>query len=577
MYRDNCKNFIQRSFFRLKTSTKDVQEALKQGFIQPSTSPAASSIFIMGKKDGGLRACIDYCMLNSQTVKLPYPLSLVPTTLGELRGARLFSKLDLRSAYNLIRIQEDNEWKTAFITSRVHYEYWVMPYGLAYSLFIFQGFMNEVIQEFLHRFVTVYIDDILPKPGQTLSPCEAGPPETQTAPSLPETGEVRIPRFSSSATSSVKMVFLWTRGRWRPLTNSRFNSLWRTCKDSLNSLTSIAGLSRTSACSWLLLPPYSEVSPSPCPGVLTPTKHSNGSRKLSAQPPSFVIKTPKPPSWLKWTPPPPEPGRTVTAMWRASQPPSLRLLVQKTDPSGAELRHRQPGTAHHQISSGRVASLAGGSNFTVITAHKNLQYLREAKQLNPRQAWWALFFTRFQFTIMYRPRNHNCKTDALSRLNSPDTLTELESILPPALIVSPIQWNISKDIRNATGMPRRENFYSHFPSLNLSGLSSRSTDSGHPSSQPWWSSEDTLAPASSVLVAQYGPGCHQVQSCSGCAMSKTPCHLPLGKLVPSAVPRRPWSHIGMDFVTDLPISDGNTCILIVVDRFSKACKWVLIY
>ncbi len=57
-------------------------------------------------------------------------------------------------------------------------------------------------------------------------------------------------------------------------------------------------------------------------------------------------------------------------------------------------------------------------------------------------------------------------------------------------------------------------------------------------------------------------------------MSKTPCHLPVGKLVPLPVPRRPWSHIGVDFVTDLPASEGNTCILVVVDRFSKACKFV---
>ncbi len=93
-----------------------IREALQQGFIQPSTSPAASSFFFVGKKDGGLRPCIDYRMLNSQTVKLPYPLPLVPAALEELRGARIFSKLDLRSAYNLVRIREDDEWKTAFIT-----------------------------------------------------------------------------------------------------------------------------------------------------------------------------------------------------------------------------------------------------------------------------------------------------------------------------------------------------------------------------------------------------------------------------------------------------------------------------
>ncbi len=114
-----------------------IREALQQGFIQPSTSPAASSFFFVGKKDGGLRPCIDYRMLNSQTVKLPYPLPLVPAALEELRGARIFSKLDLRSAYNLVRIREDDEWKTAFITPAGHYEYRVMPYGLSNSPSVF--------------------------------------------------------------------------------------------------------------------------------------------------------------------------------------------------------------------------------------------------------------------------------------------------------------------------------------------------------------------------------------------------------------------------------------------------------
>ncbi len=86
-----------------------IKEALQQGFIWPSTSPATSSFFFMGKKDGGLRICIDYRALNSQTVKLPYPLPLVPAALEELRGACIFSKLDLWSVYNLIRIWAGDE------------------------------------------------------------------------------------------------------------------------------------------------------------------------------------------------------------------------------------------------------------------------------------------------------------------------------------------------------------------------------------------------------------------------------------------------------------------------------------
>ncbi len=138
-----------------------IQEALQQHFIRPSTSPATSSFFFVAKKDGGLQPCIDYCHLNSQTVKYRYPLPLVPAALKQLRGARIFSKLDLRSTYNLIRIRQGDECKTAFFTPSGHYEYRVMPYGLSNSPSVFQGYMNEVFREFLQQFVIVYIDDIL--------------------------------------------------------------------------------------------------------------------------------------------------------------------------------------------------------------------------------------------------------------------------------------------------------------------------------------------------------------------------------------------------------------------------------
>ncbi len=144
-----------------KAMEEYIREALQQGFIRPSTSPAASSFFFVAKKDGGLRPCIDYRSLNSQTVKFAYPLPLVPAALEELHGANLFSKLDLRSAYNLIRIRQEDEWKTAFITLSGHYEYQVMPYGLSNSPSVFQNFMNEIFQDILHKSVIIYIDDIL--------------------------------------------------------------------------------------------------------------------------------------------------------------------------------------------------------------------------------------------------------------------------------------------------------------------------------------------------------------------------------------------------------------------------------
>ncbi|KAK3559792.1 hypothetical protein QTP86_020773 [Hemibagrus guttatus] len=85
-----------------KAMEEYIETALAAGHIQPSTSPAAAGFFFVGKKDGGLRPCIDYRGLNAITVPYPYPLPLVPAALEQLRGARIFTKLDLRSAYNLV-------------------------------------------------------------------------------------------------------------------------------------------------------------------------------------------------------------------------------------------------------------------------------------------------------------------------------------------------------------------------------------------------------------------------------------------------------------------------------------------
>ncbi|XP_053486038.1 uncharacterized protein LOC128610642 [Ictalurus furcatus] len=138
-----------------------IQEALRQGYIRPSTSPMSAGFFFVEKKGGGLRPCIDYWALNQVTVKYRYLLPLVASALEQLRSATLFTKLDLRSAYNLIRIREGDEWKTAFSTTSGHYEYLVMPYGLTNAPSVFQNLINDALRDMLGRYVIAYIDDIL--------------------------------------------------------------------------------------------------------------------------------------------------------------------------------------------------------------------------------------------------------------------------------------------------------------------------------------------------------------------------------------------------------------------------------
>ncbi|KAL0188440.1 hypothetical protein M9458_015539, partial [Cirrhinus mrigala] len=195
--------------------------------------------------------------------------------------------------------------------------------------------------------------------------------------------------------------------------------------------------------------------------------------------------------------------------------------------------------------------------FTIITDHKNLQYLREANRLNLRQARWALFFTRFNFKITYRPSSKNVTADALSRQFSFDSPSEPEPIIPSNLIVSHIIWNMDQNIQQATlqepAPPECPEGKIYIPSVN-----------------PFWAQlTDLQAPGSrrtlSLLQTRYWwPSMHRdtiryAQSCSVCAMSNSPRQLPTGKLVPLPIPQRPWSYVRVDFVTDLPNSEGNTC------------------
>ncbi len=110
---------------------------------------------------------------------------------------------------------------------------------------------------------------------------------------------------------------------------------------------------------------------------------------------------------------------------------------------------------------------------------------------------------------------------------------------------------------------RREGLCTIQLTPNPSGLGPHLSGIGTPRQSP-----NPLASPEPLLVAQHGPGCLI------CAISSTPRRLPEGKLVPLPIPHRPWSHLGVDFATDLPPSNGFTTILIVVDRFSKSCKLI---
>ena len=223
--------------------------------------------------------------------------------------------------------------------------------------------------------------------------------------------------------------------------------------------------------------------------------------------------------------------------------------------------------------------LEGASQpFLVWTDHKNLEYIRQAKRLNSRQARWELFFNRFSFSLSYRPGSRNVMPHVLSQLFDPEPVAKVpEPLLPLSCVVGAVTWQIEKAVKLANGVALPpsgcpENKL-HVPADLRSQVIHWAHTSPlfcHPgvrrtmfaiSRRFWW-------PSMEPEVREY------IEACSVCARNKSSTGSRMGLLHPLPIPSRPWSDISQDFVTGLPTSQGNTTILTVVDRFSKMVRFI---
>ncbi|KAI2668804.1 Transposon Tf2-11 polyprotein [Labeo rohita] len=539
-----------------------IQEELAKGFITPSTSPASAGFFFVKKKDGGLRPCIDYRGLNEVTVKYRYPLPLVPSALEQLRSARIFTKLDLHSAYNLIRIRAGDEWKTAFSTTSGHYEYRVMPFGLANSPSYFQAFINEVFRDMLNRWVIVYIDDIL--------------------------------IYSSSLTEHIKHV----RSVLQRLIAHQLYAKEEKCEFHQDNISFLGYIINADGVA-MDEKKVNAVLKWPRPNTLRELQRFLGFanfyrrfiRHFSSVAAPLTAMVKKGSSRLAWSQPALQAfddlrQRFTTAPILHHPDPEKPFIVEVDASStgvGAVLSQRQgdpakmfpcayyshklsPAERNYDVGNRELLAiklaleewrhwLEGSKHpFTVLTDHRNLEYLRSAKaRRTPRR------MLSHVSTMPGQP------------------IASSESILPTTMIVAPVSWDIMTEIAEAqTQDPSPANCPADLTYVPLSlrpqvlARVHSTPSSGHPGIEAtlhllgnrfWWATicQDTIK---------------FIRDCATCNTAKVPRRLPAGLLQPLPVPQRPWSHIAMDFVTDLPPSNGYTTILSVVDRFSKGCHFI---
>ncbi|KAL0194547.1 hypothetical protein M9458_008119 [Cirrhinus mrigala] len=563
-----------------------IEEELSKGFIRPSTSPASAGFFFVKKKDGSLRPCIDYRALNEITIKFRYPLPLVPSALEQLRAARIFTKLDLKCAYNLIRIRAGDEWKTAFSTTSGHYEYLVMPFGLSNSPSVFQSLINDIFQDMLNKFVIVYIDDILVYSENQQDHINHVRAVLQRLIQHQLYAKLSKCEFHLSTVSFLGYII---SAEGVTMDDNKVSAVLQMPRpQTLKELQRFLGFANFYR---RFIRGFSQVA-----APLTSLTRK-GTTKLVWAPASEQafqeLKT-------RFTSAPilrhPDPSKQFIVEVDASNTGLGAILSQrhgnpaKLYPCAYYSRKLNPAERNYDVGDRELLAMKAALEewrhwlegatvpFVILTDYKNLEYLRTARRLNARQARWSLFFSRFHFQVTYRPGSRNGKADGLSRQYDHSQLdTPPSSIIPPTLIVSPVQWDVMAEITEAQQLepapPECPPERTYVPALlrqRLLSLIHEDPSAGHPGilatqelvgNKFWW-------PSMNQQITSF------VKDCVVCNQIKSQHQRPAGLLQPLPIPERPWSHLAVDFVTDLPPSNHNTTVLTIIDRFSKACRFI---
>ncbi|KAK2908400.1 hypothetical protein Q8A73_009473 [Channa argus] len=564
---------------------KYIRESLQAGLIRPSSSPVAAGFFFVSKKDKTLRPCIDYRGLNNITVKNRYPLPLLNSAFESLQDATIFTKLDLRNAYHLVRIREGDEWKTAFNTPLDQFEYLVMPFGLTNAPAVFHSLINSVLRDFINQFVFVYLDDIL------IFSRNLHDHQQHVRLVLQRLLENRLFVKAEKCEFHVSTVsflgFLIGEGEVKPdPEKTRAVTEWprRGTRKQLQRFLGFANFYRR------FIKNYSTIA-APLTKLTSPIAPFRWTEKAEGAFTQLKEQFTSPPILSQ-----PDTSRQFVVEVDASEVGVGAVLSQRSEgdqklrPCAFFSRQLSPAERNYSVGDRELLAIKLALEewrhwlegvpqpFIIWTDHKNLAHLRTAKRLNSRQARWSLFFDHFNFSLTYRPGSKNIKPDALSRIHAPETSPhDPEPILHPSCVLGALTWEIERTVRTAqqqepdpgTGPPGLLFVPSRVRSQVLQWAHC-SKFSCHPGADRsihllrrhfWWPS---LIKDTREFVA----------ACATCPRGKTPKKPPDGLLQPLPIPSRPWSHIALDFVTGLPPSHGNTTILTIIDRFSKAVHFV---
>src|SRR5205085_7455564 len=393
---------------------------LEQGKIVPSKSPAGALFLFVLKKNGKLRLCVHYRGLNNVTVKNKYPLPLMDPLREQVKGATVFTKFDLRDGYYLIRICEEDEWKTAFRTQYGQFEYKVMPFGLCNAPATCQGMMNEVLREFLDQGVVIYLDDVLiySKTMEEHVQLVRKILHKLAQHNLPVAGHKSV--FHIPETEFLRFI---VNGQGMCVSDETTQSVreWATPKN----LRAVRGLIRFANFYRRFIRNFSSIAKPLTDLTKKDQPWKCGPEQQSAF--DALIKAFTSPPILKHF----DPTKEIILETDASNFAIGCVLSQKWEgtlhPVAFHSRKMEKAERNYEIHDKELLAIVTafkvwhhhchGSHFPiqVITDHNNLRYFMTTTKLNQRQVHWAEKLAQYNFRINYRPGKSEGKPDALSR------------------------------------------------------------------------------------------------------------------------------------------------------------------
>nr|GEV94599.1 putative reverse transcriptase domain-containing protein [Tanacetum cinerariifolium] len=528
----------------MKELSEQLQELSDKGFIRPSSSPWGAPVLFVKKKDGSFMMCIDYRELNKLTVKNRYPLSRIDDLFDQLQGSSVYSKIDLRSSYHQLRVQEQDVPKTTFRTRYGHYEFQVMPFGLTNAPAIPKvQFLGHVID-----CQGIHVD---PAKIESIKDWASPKTPTEIRQILDLAGYYRrfIEGFSKISKSMTKLTQKGVKFDWGEKQEAAFQLL----KQNLCSAPILA--LREGSKDFVV---YCDASHKGLGAVLMQREKviAYASHHLKIHEKNYTTND------LKL-------GSVVFALkiWR-----------------------------HYLY----------GTKCTVFTDHKSLQHILDQKELNMRQRRWLKLLSDYDCEIRYHPGKANVVTDALSQkerikpIRVQALVMNIGLELPTQILNAQTKARKPKNIKNEDvgGMlveisknPEKLRTEKLEPctdgTLCLNGMSwfpcygdlktvimhesHKSKCSIHPGSDKMYQDMKRLYwwPNMKADIATY------VSKCLTYAKVKAEHQRPSGLLVQPKIPEWKWNNITMDFVTKLPkSSQGYDTIWVIVDRLTKSANFI---